>query len=67
MLRNICFSNNPFFDSILSLIFKDGIVKENELKFLYEKSRENSFSKSFVNNRFWQYAINYHLEVLIKR
>ncbi len=65
-IEKYMFSNNPFFDNILSIIFKDGIVKENELNFLYEKSKENLFSKSFVNNRFWQYAINYHLNDLVK-
>ena len=60
------FSNNPFFDNILNLIFKDGLVKENELAFLKEKARENSFSNSFTNNRFWQYAFYNHKDVLLK-
>lgn len=65
-IEKYMFSNNPFFDSILSIIFKDGIIKENELNFLYEKSQEHKFSKSFVNNRFWQYAVYFHLDDLLK-
>lgn len=57
------FSNNPFFDNILSIIFKDGIVKKDELAFLQEKSSENNFSKSFVNNRFWQYGLTHHFNI----
>ena len=56
------FSNNPFFDNILQIIYKDGIIKENELAFLVEKSKENSFSPSFVNNRFWQYSFSIHFK-----
>jgi len=59
------FSNNPFFDNILQIIYKDGIIKENELAFLVEKSKENSFSPSFVNNRFWQYSFSIHFEKLL--
>ena len=49
------FSNNPFFDNILAIIFKDGLIKENEIAFLLEKSKEHNFSDSFINKRFWQY------------
>lgn len=64
-LKKYLFSNNPFFDNILSLIFKDDQVKANELKFLQEKSREYEFSKSFTNKRFWQFYFKFNFESLI--
>jgi len=64
--NNYMFSNNPYFDNILGIIFKDGIIKENEIAFLLEKSKENSFTSSFINNRFWQYSFSLHLDILLK-
>lgn len=60
------FSNNPFFDNILAIIFKDGLIKENEIAFLLEKSREHNFSESFINKRFWQYYFKLHFNDLIE-
>lgn len=57
-------SNNPYLDNIIHLIFEDGKVKDEELLFLKEKKRENEFSKSFLNQRFWQIGICYYLKDL---
>ena len=65
-VNDYMFSNNPYFDNILEMIFKDGVIKENELAFLLEKSKENSFSSSFINNRFWQYSFALHLNELLE-
>ena len=59
-------SNNPYLDNIIHLVFEDGVISENELIFLKEKEQENNFSKSFVNQRFWQIGICYYLQELIK-
>jgi cold shock CspA family protein len=54
-------SNNPYFDDILYLIFKDGIINKDEIDFLIEKSHEHKFQDSYSNTRFWQYAFKFHL------
>ena len=59
-------SNNPYLDNIIHLIFEDGIISEKELIFLKEKEKENDFSKSFVNQRFWQIGICFYLKELMK-
>ena len=59
-------SNNPYLDNIIHLIFEDGIISEKELVFLKEKEKENNFSKSFVNQRFWQVGICFYLKELMK-
>lgn len=59
-------SNNPYLDNIIHLIFEDGIVSEKELIFLKEKEKENNFSNSFVNQRFWQVGICFYLKELMK-
>ncbi|MEP0733058.1 MAG: hypothetical protein ABJC50_09460, partial [Nonlabens ulvanivorans] len=59
-------SNNPYLDNIIHLIFEDGIISEKELIFLKEKEKENNFSKSFVNQRFWQIGVCFYLKELMK-
>lgn len=60
-------SNNPYLDKIFNLIFRDGEVNELELKFIKEKQIENKYSLGAVNDRFWRFAINYHLNVLLEK
>lgn len=60
------YSNNPYLDNIIHLIFEDGKITEKELIFLKEKETENNFSRSFVNQRFWQIGICFYLEELLK-
>jgi hypothetical protein len=59
-------SNNPYLDNIIHLIFEDGIISKKELIFLKEKEKENDFSKSFVNQRFWQIGICFYLKELMQ-
>jgi hypothetical protein len=59
-------SNNPYLDNIIHLIFEDGVISEKELVFLKEKEQENDFSKSFVNQRFWQIGICFYLKELMQ-
>ena len=59
-------SNNPYLDNIIHLIFEDGVISEKELTFLKEKEKENDFSKSFVNQRFWQIGVVFYLKELME-
>lgn len=58
-------SKNPYLDNIYSLILSDGIIKKEEILFLLEKTIENGYDEKHVNNRFWKFAINFHLAKLI--
>ena len=53
-------------DNIYSLILSDGIIKKEEILFLLEKTIENGFDEEHVNNRFWKFAINFHLNKLVE-
>jgi len=58
-------SKNPYLDNIYSLILSDGLIKKEEILFLLEKTIENGYDEQHVNNRFWKFAINFHLNKLI--
>ena len=61
------FSNNPFFDNILAIIFKDGLIKENEIAFLLEKSKENIiFQKVLLINDSGNITFKLHFNDLIE-
>ena len=59
-------SKNPYLDNIFSLILSDGIIKKEEIMFLLEKTIENEFDEEHVNNRFWKFAINFHLNKFLE-
>lgn len=56
--------NNPYYDSIIDLIWGDGEVSKEEIEFLQEKCQENNFSTDLLNKRFWQYSINFYFKEL---
>lgn len=58
-------SNNIYIDSLLKIIFSDGVITPEELKFLKEKKNEFSYSKGFINNRFWKVGITLYLNYLL--
>ena len=58
-------TDNPFLDKIFKLIFNDGIVSQNELDFIHEKNHELDLDEAIVNQRFWDYAIHFHLNDLL--
>lgn len=58
-------SNNPYLDDIFALVFRDGIVSSIELSFIREKQFELGLGEGSVNERFWMFAINYHLDKLL--
>jgi hypothetical protein len=59
-------TNNPFLDKIFELVFNDGIINKNELEFIHEKTIEFGLIQDIVNDRFWSYAIHFHLNDLLK-
>lgn len=60
------FTNNPYLDDIIHIIFEDGEVTIEELNYLKEKGKENKFSDSFINKRFWIIGMSIYLKSLIK-
>ena len=58
-------SNNPILDKMFEIIFQDGKIDNIEIEFIQEKSIELGLNQDMVNERFWSYAIHFHLKDLI--
>ena len=58
--------NNPYLDNLIHLVFEDGIITKEELKFLKEKVIENEFNPTYFNIRFWQIGLIHYMDYLMK-
>ena len=59
-------SKNPYYDEIFEMVWLDNIVKENEIDFIKEKTKENHHNQEYINRRFWGYSIKNKYEELLK-
>ena len=59
-------SKNPYYDEIFEMVWLDNIVKENEIDFIKEKTKENHHNTEYINRRFWGYSIKNKYEELLK-
>jgi hypothetical protein len=66
LAKNYLGSNNPILDKIFVMILQDGKIDKIEIDFIREKSTELGLNQEMVNERFWAFAIHFHLNDLIK-
>ena len=65
-IPNYIHSKNPYYDEIFEMVWLDNIVKENEIDFIKEKTKENHHNIEYINSRFWGYSIKNKYEELLK-